>query len=243
MKMICLLLSIIIISFNFVKGQCPPSTTCTTTWTTVEHDLGELMHENGFRATATFSYRINCEGEFEFIIEDIDIIDNSNYLDEFQYLHYSYSSITEKVALDYLLHMTAFGDDATLTGTTVKRVFVYTASCGIWLRCSYKLPSTIEKVCDTGWEGGDPHYELLNDDEPPTLEKWVDHWRWHSCGEVCCKKVYEIKYNSTYNLVEIVGKTKSRYNSEEECSKQGDFRGYRPVYAPNDVELPCEDGC
>lgn len=226
----------ILINLNSVFSQCPPSTTCTTTWTTVTHDLGELMHEDGFRATATFSYRVNCDGDFEFIIEDINVIDNSQYLDEFQYLHYSYSSITEKVALDYLLSMTAFGDDASLTGTTVNRVHVYTASCGIWLRCAYKLPSTIEKVCDDPWGGPYPDY-------PGGSDRWVDHWRWHSCGEVCCKKVYEVSYNSSKNLVEITGRTKSRYSPETECSKQGDFYGNRPLPTDPPIELPCEDGC
>lgn len=234
MRIILLILGVITINFNLVYTQCPPSTTCTTTWTTVEHDLGELMHENGFRATATFSYRTNCEGDFEFIVDNIEIIDNSNFLDEFQYLHYNYSSITEKVVLDYILQMNAFGDDATLTSTPVKRIFVYTAACGIWLRCSYKLPSTIEKVCDDPWNSSDPHY-------PVGADKWIDHWRWHSCGQICCKKVYELKYDNYH--VEIQSKTKSRYSEGEECSKQGDFWGNRPDPTSGSVELLCEDGC
>ncbi len=131
--------------------------------------------------------------------------------------------------------MTAFGDDNSLTPTPSKRIFVYTAKCGIWLRCSYKLPDPIVFVCDNGWEGGDPHYDVEND-------KWVNHWRWHSCGQICCKKVYELKYH--FSHVEIIGKTKSRYPPEKECSLQNNFWGRRPFPTAEDEELlPCQDGC
>ena len=46
MKIIILLLWITLLSFNLAISQCPPSTTCTTTWTTVEYDLGEIMDQN-----------------------------------------------------------------------------------------------------------------------------------------------------------------------------------------------------
>lgn len=108
MKLIQLILVVMILNISIVRGQCPPSTTCTTTWTTVEHDMDELLDEPGFRASATFSYRVNCDGDFEFIIDNIEIIDNLNYLDDFSIYHYNYSSITEKVALDYLLSSDSF---------------------------------------------------------------------------------------------------------------------------------------
>lgn len=46
MKLIILLLGITLLSFNLAVSQCPPSTTCTATWTTVEYDLGEIMGQN-----------------------------------------------------------------------------------------------------------------------------------------------------------------------------------------------------
>lgn len=237
MKTIIITLGLLFLNINFAFSQCPPSTTCTTTWTTVEHDLDEILDNPGFTASATFSYRINCDGDFEFIVENIDIRNNSNYLDEFDYLHFNFSSITEKVVLDYMMTQDALGDASTSVPTfpnTIKRIFVYTAKCGIWLRCSYKLPSTIEKECDTPWNGPAPDY-------PGGADRWVDHWRWHSCGEVCCKKVYEITRRGF--SIEIRGKTKSRYPIEEECSKQGDFWGKRPTPIDGSIELPCEDGC
>lgn len=78
MKMIFLTLGIILLSFSFAMGQCPPSTTCTATWTTVEYDFDELLEEDGFRASATFSYRTNCDGNFEFIIDDLIVKENLN---------------------------------------------------------------------------------------------------------------------------------------------------------------------
>ena len=66
--------------------------------------------------------------------------------------------------------------------------------------------------------------------------------RWHSCGEICCKKVYNLARN-IFGYREIQSKVKSRYSEGEECSKQGDFWGYRPDPTSGSVELPCEDGC
>ncbi len=55
MKTIILTLVLLFLCINFAFSQCPPSTTCTTTWTTVEHDLDEILDNPGFTATATFS--------------------------------------------------------------------------------------------------------------------------------------------------------------------------------------------
>jgi hypothetical protein len=237
MKLIFLTFGLLLISLSLAIGQCPPSTTCTATWTTVEHDLDELLDEDGFRASVTFSYRVNCDGDFEFIVDDILIKENSQHLDEFQYLHYSYSSITEKVVLDYMLTSNALGNSpygVPAWPNTIKRIFVYTAKCGIWLRCSYKLPEEIVYVCDDPWGGSPPDYASMSG-------RWVDHWRWHSCGVVCCKKVYELSVKSGY--IQIVGKTKGRYPEDEECSLEDTFFGKRPTPDDGAVALPCEDGC
>jgi len=237
MSKIYLTLCIFLFSYSLIFSQCPPSTTCTTTWTTVVHDLDEILDESGFRATATFSYRINCDGDFEFMVEDIEVKDNSQYLDEFRIFHYSYSSLTEKVVLDYMLTSNAFGDaiyPVPPYPSTVKRIFVFTASCGIWLRCSYKLPNPKVYVCDTPWNGSPPDY-------PGATGQWVDHWRWHSCGEVCCKKVYEL--STRLGRIEIQSKTKGRYPEDAECSIEHTFSGPRPTPDDPVQPLPCEDGC
>ncbi len=112
MKFMILLLGIILLSFNLAVSQCPPSTTCTATWTTVEYEFdesNEVLEEDGFRAAATFSFRTNCDGNFEFIIDDVIAKENSNFLDEFHHLHYNYSSLTEKLVLKYFLTSDAFG--------------------------------------------------------------------------------------------------------------------------------------
>jgi hypothetical protein len=46
MKIIYLTFGFLICSCYFALSQCPPSTTCTATWTTVEYDLGEIMDQN-----------------------------------------------------------------------------------------------------------------------------------------------------------------------------------------------------
>jgi hypothetical protein len=234
---ILVLLMLILASCINLKSQCPPSSTCSNTWTTDVHYMGELLDEFGFRATATISYRENCDGDFEYIIDNISISENSFFMEEFQIHQFSYSFLTEMVSVDYFMTNRAFGNDNNQIPNfpnTTKRIFVYTAGCGIWLRCSYKLPSPLIKVCDTPWNGTHPDYENGTD-------RWVDHWKWHSCGNICCKKEYVLTSANGRNIVQSV--TKSRYSGSEECSGQGDFFGARPLPTDSVVELPCEDGC
>lgn len=247
------------ISYSAYAIDCPPSSCTTTFASTTFHlllDDFSQSHENAdVYVRAGVRHRRNCDGDIEIIIDDIFLgstgTSTHEFFDEFNYLHYSYSSITEWAALDILMIIDGYGLDNAVpfcsTNTTITRVQVYTASCGIWTKCSYKLPETIEKVCDTGWQGGDPHYAVPNPGPPPSTDYYVDHWKWQSCGEVCCKKVFElcrdqnISYPGFY--VKITAMTKSKYPEDAECSKQGDFTGPRPLPTSPVVELPCEDGC
>lgn len=253
MKQLFLIIIFLCISYKTYAIDCPPSSTCTASWTPAYHSL---LLDNNFTigATATFSIRVNCDGDFEMRIDNFvtSLSENVNYLDNFNYLHYSFSSASEMLALDFLMDIVVHGNSlGTIpycsTSTSIKRVFLYTSSCGIWTKCSYKLPNPIVKVCDTGWQGGDPHYGVPNPGPPPTTDIWVDHWKWQSCGDVCCKKVFELclDENLTYPgyYVKIKALTKGKYPGSE-CSKQGDFTGPRPYPTSSPVvELECEDGC
>jgi hypothetical protein len=163
-----------------------------------------------------------------------------DFLDELNIYHYNFSAASEMVALDFIMEKDAFGthnDIPLCSSSTMTRAILYTAACGIWTRCSYKLPDPIEVVCDTGWNGAQPHYSDGSDN-------WVDNWKWQSCGEVCCRKVFElcrVPEDSGFYF-KINALTKERYPGSE-CSKQGDFYGNRPSPTDPNTELPCEDGC
>jgi len=260
MKQVFLIIIFLSISYKSNAIDCPPSSTCTIAFESNTFGLFlDNYSANGeyddIYVDGSIRYRKNCEGVLEIIVDDFYVLYpdfyNFNKLDNFNYLHFNYSSLTEWVALDFLMIINAYGTDDIVpycsTNTTKTRVHVYTASCGIWTKCSYKLPNPIEKVCDTGWQGGDPHYGVPNPGPPPTTDMWVDHWKWQSCGEVCCRKVFELcrEENVTYPgyYVKIKAMTKEKY-PDSECSKQGDFTGPRPFPTSTPfVELQCEDGC
>jgi hypothetical protein len=254
MKQAFLIIVFLCISYQSYAIDCPPSSTCTATWTTETYGM-RLNDNSTIWASATLSHRVNCDGNLEMKIENFDGFsgnDNVNFLDEFNYLHYSFSSASEMIAIDFLMNSDAWGkDQRTLpnctSGNSLKRVFVYTAACGIWIKCSYKLPNPIIKDCDTGWLGGDPHYGVPNEGPPPTTDQWVDHWKWQSCGEVCCKKEFEIceedYIDKGGSYVKIKAMTKGKYSEDAQCSKHDHFTGPRPFPTSDTVTLECEDGC
>ena len=260
MKLLFLIIIFLCVSYNTYAIDCPPSSTCTTTFTSqtfslLLDDYDDSNEKRDIYLYAHMRYRKNCDGILEIIIDNVSIrfegYENYKYLDDFNHLQYSFSSLTEWAALDFLMlydaNETDNGIPSCSSNITKTRVHVYTASCGIWTKCSYKLPDPIEKVCDTGWEGGDPHYGVPNPGPPPSTDMWVDHWKWQSCGEVCCRKVFELcgEENLSYPgyYVKIKALTKEKYPGSE-CSKQGDFTGPRPFPTSTPfVELQCEDGC
>ncbi len=246
MKQVFLIILLICISYSAYAIDCPPSSTCTATWTTAEYGM-QLDDTGEIWASATLTFRVNCDGDFEMRIENFDGYygnDNVDFLEQFNYLHYSFSSASEMIALDFLMRYKPDVIAATVplcsSNQTIKRVFVYTAACGIWTKCSYKLPSPIEYVCDTGWQGSFPHYSDGGD-------AWVDHWKWQSCGDVCCRKIFSIcrenYVDKTGSFIKIKAITKGKYPGSD-CSKQGTFWGKRPGPSTGvNQELQCEDGC
>jgi hypothetical protein len=253
MKQAFLIIVFLCISYQSYAIDCPPSSTCTIPFEVATASL-ILDANRELSVSATFFHRVNCDGDYEVKLVNFEGYNGNtsmNFLESFNYLHYSFSSATELVVLDYLMNRNVFGRDLRhvplcSTNDAIKRVFIYTASCGIWTKCSYKLPDPIEKDCDQGWQGSFPHYGVLNPGPPPTTEMWVDHWKWQNCGEVCCRKVYEVcrenYIDKAGTYIKIKALTKEKYPGSE-CSKQGDFEGPRPFPNSSTVTLNCEDGC
>lgn len=246
MKQMFFIIYVLCISYQSYAIDCPPSSTCIATWTTKEYDM-QLDDNAVIWASATLPFRVNYDGDFEMKIDDFKGFateKNVDFLEQFNYLHYSFSSASEMVALDFLMRNKPdiIADDVPLCSSnqSIKRVFVYTAACGIWTRCSYKLPSPIQYVCDVVWSGNLPHYTDGG-------ESWVDHWKWQSCGEVCCRKVFELCKDSYVDkagtYIKITAMTKEKYPGSD-CSGQGTFWGKRPGPSTGaNQPLQCEDGC
>lgn len=103
---------------------------------------------------------------------------------------------------------------------------VYYSGCGVWTCCEYEIVTTVNPVCDGYWTGPPPHYG-----NPPKVKacKWVP------CGTVCCRRRYEVCFDSKevegmwYNTTDIKLIAKEKLG---ECS------GQLPAPAQ-----PCDDGC
>lgn len=145
MKIILIILAFLLSWQSAYSIDCPPSSTCTTSFTTVVHLMSLDDATNGpsdLQASATMSYRVNCDGNFEVRIDDFAGRNGTNldFLEELNIHQYNYSSASELVALDYIINNRAFNNDDPVPScgtSTMTRVLVYTASCGIWTRCSY----------------------------------------------------------------------------------------------------------
>lgn len=114
---------------------------------------------------------------------------------------------------------------------------IYSADCGVWLRCSYEFncepeihsdgPSQIGYICEAPWDRNG--------------KKVVDRWHWEPCGDVCCEKTYDIcrEYNPppVGHILKINNVNRHKLVGSE-CSKEGQFFKW-DTSAP----IPCKDGC
>lgn len=110
-------------------------------------------------------------------------------------------------------------------------VNLYTARCGIWVGCEYKIDRSYDKQCDQGLDPPDLEYE-----RPPGSGNWyIRTSRWQSCGQTCCLRRYKVckkQYPPRAGNVqgyEIRLIEKLRLG---ECTEQQKYGN-----------KPCEDGC
>lgn len=132
MKIIYLTFGFLICSCYFALSQCPPSTTCTTTWTqkVIDHSLSDM---NTVYIKAYISHRINCDGVMEFVIDSTFLHGNSGYLESFQYEEYGVNTARDLMWLHILEFPHDFGYNPVplCSYDTLQIAHVYTASCGV----------------------------------------------------------------------------------------------------------------
>lgn len=135
-----------------------------------------------------FKFRI-CNGVYQFAYENLTYSGNCEGMAEFSIYHYNINSILEM--LDIAMVEYVHTGMPTIPGCgdpngPLKKMKIYSAGCGVWVKCSYEINpnATIKK--DRGYEGNCPT-SYMNDGKP-----YVDVWKWQSCGTVCCKREYEV---------------------------------------------------
>lgn len=218
-------------SLSTLQSQtCPPNDTCTN-WTSYVDTISLSFFSD---ISGVVYYRVQvCNGVTRFIIDSSFAIDNGNHLDTFSIYHFNFDTFKDLLNISL---MNKIADDSISVpncGTdTVKTVQFYTAACGVWVKCSYKV-DTNSVVCDHGWNAPKPHYFNSGD-------WWVDYWRWHSCGKTCCEKTYKIcrttaapPFSGTITKITQVTK-----RATEPCTLQNQFRDWR-----TGALVPCGNDC
>lgn len=165
----------------------------------------------------TYRYQV-CDDKYQIYIEDIQYTGNCNYLAGFTNSD-SFQDWVDLVLIEEIANLENLPIVVNCTESSTKVIF-YTASCGIWVKCNYKVDPE-SRVCDADWRGSYP--------DEATGE--VSAWKYQSCGEACCKKTFLVcKLFDEENGWElhIQGLSKQKYG---ECSN------------PDGFVSPCQDGC
>jgi hypothetical protein len=112
-------------------------------------------------------------------------------------------------------------------------VTIYTANCGVWVKCSYQIDPNAEVRKDYGYQGDCPSPVSYNG------ASYIDLWKYQSCGTICCKKTYTLCIDKTEGIVQINDVQRTRITQDENCTLQGNFINWRAPYE----EYQCQDGC
>ncbi len=182
-------------------------------------------------ATVQFKWRI-CNGRLEIAVDEANIIPAAGCQgwDRLQLYHYNYSGLLDYITQAMLTRFHANPDE--LPGTpnpprcgegTLSTASVYTANCGIWLKCDYYYQGDVQANCE--YQGTDPNWDPIN--------KKITTWKWFACGQTCCQREYEIcwRYDPIQGFYQIYPIRLLGKHRLIECTGQSQF------------PRPCEDGC
>jgi hypothetical protein len=180
-------------------------------------------------------------GVLEVDVLSVTTIDNAGDLLTFSIEHYEFKSLRSAVELgvmtDHEREIGIPGLPTIIPGKldysctdTVTYVNFFTASCGIFVNCTFRRTSS-RRTCDRGY---DPSW---HPDFVDTMPK-VTYQKWQPCGYNCCKKTYRIcrSLSSTGGATSnsqaqssILRITESEITSVTDCSLQSKY-GSKPCY-------------
>lgn len=218
-------LAILLIPLSSVFGQfdCPQNDGPCGSWTPVATTFMEVTA--GCYADVDLERR-QCNGIWQFRYRVVSVSGSCDFLTEFELYQYKFSALKEFMDLNIILRAeSGFDMDIPLCSdpdnSKKKIVQMYSAACGIWVKCTYPVSSTTPISCD---EGADPH-------ELP--DNTLDRWEFVSCGEACCMRTYDVCQSAAVGTdpgeINITAHTTTRLG---DCSLQSEFGNN-----------PCMDGC
>jgi hypothetical protein len=172
-------------------------------------------------------YWRECNGVIEYYYDNLMTSGNCEEMEDLQHNAEYLNSMHEMIE-------TALLEDRVVIDETVPwcneghvlMAKVYSAACGIWVKCTYTVdPSANPPDCDDDWNGNPPHYQ-------DGAEFKVDIWKHQSCGETCCRKTYKFCYKtSPLSGDQYLYMEKLPPEKLIECTDQSNYVN------------PCYDGC
>lgn len=239
--------SIIFLTFMLmsIKGlaqtECPgDNDPCPTEmWETNTFDDFVGTGAVNFKIIGSYKHRF-CNGVYQ--IKDFDISidydEMTGSLDHFEEALNWLREYAEMQALAAFFTTEIFGAGISVCGEgdSVLMASIYSADCGVWLRCSYEFncepeihsdgPSQIGYICEAPWDRNG--------------KKVVDRWHWEPCGDVCCEKTYDICKDTVPVMGHIlkINNVNRHKLAGSECSKEGQFFKWDTM-----TPIPCKDGC
>ncbi len=190
MKKIIFSFALIAILFIAVFNQSSAQLDCTTndgcgTWTTGTTPIIIKLDAPECSITIDYEWRV-CNGVYQYNYLSFTASGNCTQMDDFGIYHYSISTLKEMadmiIAEEYF-QMQGHTIIPLCSSDTVKKAKFYSAGCGVWVKCSYKVDKDAVVQKDRGYDGNCP---------TPDQADYIDVWKWQSCGEVCCVREYEV---------------------------------------------------
>ncbi len=151
---------------------------------------------------------------------------NPEFFNSGSYFELDFSGMKEFIELNALWALIQSGQINVPPCSTGSKVMVtyYTARCGVWVKCSYKVDLSAPVMRDNCYQGPCPS------PIPYQGEPYIDVWKWQPCGETCCKKQYELcnEFDPKYNTTVIRIKNVTRQQTPGfQCSEQGNCIDWR----------------
>jgi hypothetical protein len=198
-----------------------------------QNAVGTGVQGTGLNGVVKYYVR-ECNGVIEFRIDSLVLLDNSHFLDSLMMNEHNYTVFRDLIdmhIMEQYIGITTMPDCPESNLITK----IYSASCGVLLKCRYEVAPG-SRMCDIGF--ATPYPDFMID-----TTQYVDIWKWESCGEVCCEKIYSVcrKRNlaNVNNITSITQLSKQRYSHTPTCTLEGQFRDGKDTT----IIIPCKDGC
>lgn len=238
---VCFIVLNLFLSNSVLKSQikCPDVDPCPLVpWQTANFDdyIGsgtDLMHYWG-----TYEWRL-CNGVYQIRNYKITVSSSGSLWNNGTWNEQHFSGLKELAEIESLnqLIQTIGYEQIPDCPHTMPFASVYSAACGVWLRCSYEFP------CQAIIHADGPSQTGYNC-PPPWIHNGhptVDVWHWEPCGDVCCEKTYDLckqfdPPSASYQIV--ISNVNRHVLAGSSCGKQGQFFRW-----DTGTVINCNDGC